>query len=184
MTEQQDFRKLGYVGSLKPAVDRNDWFTPAKYIEAARAVLGEIEFDPYSDPVANETVKALRIRTKLDDSNEPWPDVKTVFMNPPYQRGMVEVAVNRFIDEYIQRDFSGIVLVNNATETKWFQSLLYHADALCLIDHRIAFNQVDGKAVSGNTRGQAFFYFDGKDWDNRVFRFMKNFEQFGFVVKL
>ncbi len=184
MSEQQDFRKLGYVGSLKPAVDRNDWFTPALYIEAARAVLGDIEFDPYSDPIANKTVKAKIIRTKLDDGDEPWPDVKTVFMNPPFGKGMIEAAVKQFCYELERQLFSGIVLVNNATETKWFQTLLHHADALCLTDHRIAFNQVDGKAVSGNTRGQAFFYFDGKDWDNRVFRFMNNFEQFGFVAKL
>ncbi len=186
MTEQQDFRKLGYVGSLNPAVDRNDWFTPAKYIEAARAVLGEIEFDPYSDPVANETVKAKIIRTKLDNKGQWWPSVRTVWMNPPYGKGVIDKAVKEFLYELNRLKFYGIVLVNNATETKWFQSLLSKADSVCFTNHRIAFNQVDGKAVSGNTRGQAFFYFgyhyldyadlEGKD------RFKCEFEKFGFVV--
>jgi hypothetical protein len=179
MSEQQDFRKLGYVGSLNPVVDRNDWFTPAKYIEAARVVLGEIEFDPYSDPVANETVKALKIRTKLDNSNSPWPDVRTVWMNPPYQRGMVEKAVFEFIGEQDRQNFQGIILVNNATETRWCQALMKNAHAACFTDHRIAFNQVDGKAVSGNTRGQIFFYFGGPFG---LSQFYREFGQFGYTV--
>jgi hypothetical protein len=36
----------------------NEWFTPAAYVEMARAALGEIDFDPASHAVAQQTVRA------------------------------------------------------------------------------------------------------------------------------
>lgn len=117
---------------------------------------GDIEFDPYSDAIANQTVKANQFRSKEDDQGAAWPDVKTVFMNPPYSRGSVDRAVTELTVEWRKQKFSAIVLVNNATETKWFQLLLLYANGICLTHHRIAFYSVDGKAVSGNPRGQTF----------------------------
>ena len=45
---------LAYTGS-KPGTkrDSNAWFTPAKYIDSVRAVLGTIELDPFSSIEAN-----------------------------------------------------------------------------------------------------------------------------------
>lgn len=182
---QQDFNKLGYIGMSQPrSVDRGEWYTPARYIESVRAVLGEIDFDPYSDEIANLVVGAYRIRTKdtPPSCREYLPkngrySCRTVFCNPPYGRGLIEKAVGEFITEFARLRFEGIMLVNNATETKWFQMLLHHASALCLTDHRIAFYNVDGKAVSGNTRGQAFIYF-GENSD----RFLTEFSKFGFTT--
>jgi hypothetical protein len=184
MSVKQSASVLGYVG-MSQSVDRNEWYTPIPYIDAVRHVLGEIDFDPYSDAIAQKTVQARRFRTKEDDQGS-WPDVKTVFMNPPYSRGLVKKAVYEFIIELRKQKFSAIVLTNNATETQWFQLLLLHADALCLTNHRIAFYSADGKAVSGNTRGQAFFYFG-----NQVRTFQMTFNSpkmglpdFGFICKL
>ena len=174
---KQSASVLGYAGNKK-SVDRNDWYTPDEYLSSVRLALGEIDFDPYSDIVANATVQANFFRTK-DCDQGAWPKAKTVFMNPPYSRGLVDKAVNEFLHELRKQQFSAIVLTNNATETKWFQALLLYANAVCLTDHRIAFYSVDGKAVSGNTRGQAFFYF-GNDFT----RFYTAFCGFGFTVRL
>lgn len=174
---KQSASVLGYAGNKK-SVDRNDWYTPDEYLYSVRMALGEIDFDPYSDIVANATVQANFFRTKGCDQGA-WPKVKTVFMNPPYGRGLVERAVYELIEEWRKQDFTAIVLTNNATETKWFQLLLLYANAVCLTDHRIAFYSVDGKAVSGNTRGQAFFYF-GTDFQ----RFYTAFCGFGYTFPL
>lgn len=178
-----DPKQLGYVGSVTPAADRdsNDWHTPAKYIEAAKAALGRIDLDPFSSAKANETVQAARFFTVADDAlgDTPW-NAGTLFMNPPYGKGVMDAAINRFLTEWTQRHFQeAIVLVNNATETQWFQSLMSECAAVCFTDHRIAFVSPDNKQESGNTRGQAFFYF-GDLWGP----FNQVFTQFGAVCKV
>jgi hypothetical protein len=37
-----------------------EWYTPAEFVEAARAVLGEFDLDPASSERAQQTVKARR----------------------------------------------------------------------------------------------------------------------------
>lgn len=162
-----DPRQLGYIGSATPVAERdaNDWHTPAKYIAAVKSVMGGIDLDPFSSAQANETVQAARFFTVADDAftpEVPWRAVR-LFMNPPYGRGVIDAAVNRFLSEWFAGSFQeAVALVNNATETQWFQSLMSECSAVCFTDHRIAFVSPDNKQESGNTRGQAFFYFGGR----------------------
>ncbi len=60
-------------------------YTPAVYIDAGRHVLGDIDLDPASCAVANQTVRARRYYTAADNGLErPWGG--RVFMNPPNNR--------------------------------------------------------------------------------------------------
>lgn len=184
-----DPRKLGYVGSAPNAArDSDAWFTPQKYVDAARAALGGIiALDPFSSDAANRVVRADRYFTESDNAfvKEWFPSsvqdsVRTVWMNPPYGASLISEAMSKFLAEFEAQSFdSGIVLVNNATETKWFQKALSRAAAVTFTDHRISFWNADGKAVSGNTRGQAFFYFGDDPSD-----FLRYFHQFGFACPL
>lgn len=186
-----DPRRLGYVGSVPQGPrDSDAWFTPAKYVLAARQSLGGyISLDPFSSIEANKVVQADRFLTESDDAfKQDWfPRVRTederprtVWMNPPYGAGLVTDAVTLFLNHYQAGLFDrGIILVNNATETKWFQKALTRASALTLTNHRISFWNADGKAVSGNTRGQAFFFF-GEDPGG----FIQVFSDFGFSCPL
>jgi len=154
-----DKSKMAYA-CKQEGRNSNAWFTPSKYIESARAVLGNIDLDPFSDDHANLVVKAGKYYTVEDNAfRKPWK-CGTLWMNPPYSGAECKAAVFKFLAEWNLEHFeSGIFLVNNATETQWFQQVLKSCDAVCFTNHRISFWNADGKEISGNTRGQAFFYF-------------------------
>lgn len=126
-----------------------EWYTPAYIIETAREVLGSINLDPASSDLANETVQATQYYTVEDDGlTQDWPLV-TTFMNPPYARGVIEPFINKFVESVNRGGHpGGIVLVNNSTETRWFQALLQASSAICLVRGRIRFLK------GGNESGQ------------------------------
>lgn len=179
-----DPRQLGYIGTATPVAERdsNDWHTPAKYIAAVKSVMGGIDLDPFSSAQANETVQAARFFTADDDAftaDVSWRAMR-LFMNPPYGRGVIDAAITRFLSAWAAREFQqAVVLVNNATETHWFQSLMQECAAVCFTDHRIAFVSPDNKQESGNTRGQAFFYFG-----DRFGPFSDAFYRFGAIARV
>lgn len=160
--------------------DSDSWFTPPEYVEAARLTLDGIDLDPFSSPEANETVKARRFYTVRDNAFGKQWRAKRVWMNPPYSKGLCPAAVDKLLEEFKSgRVENAIVLVNNATDTKWYSKLAKEAWSVCLTDHRIAFWNADGKKVSGNTRGQAFFLLTRDQETVRVFAEM--FRKFGNV---
>jgi ParB family chromosome partitioning protein len=174
---------LGYIGRTpgSEARDSDSWNTPARYLDAARGVLGGIDLDPYSSVAANERVGARIFFTaqRPAPAGPKWPEVSSCWMNPPYSGALVLEACQQFVAAFHSGRFqAGIVLVNNATETRFFQLLLGTATAVCFTNHRIGFENIDGKRVSGNTRGQAFLYF-GPD----ATRFARVFADFGTVLR-
>lgn len=175
--------RLGYVGRTPThkARDADSWFTPPEYLDSVRAVIGRIGLDPFSSEVANEVVGARRIFTSSESAfDHEWKLRKGegVFMNPPYSAGLCARAVNRFIDQFEAGRFAeGIVLVNNATDTRWFSSLIRRCSSACFTHHRISFWNSDKKHVSGNTRGQVFLYFG-----TRTHEFGQIFSKHGFVM--
>lgn len=180
-TSHADPRQLAYVGKQPGVIrDSNEWYTPAEYIEAARTVMDGIDFDPFSSEEANKTVRAGNYFSMITDAlKAQWPiHHRTIFMNPPYGAGVINRAIDRFISE-LPHCKAAIVLVNNATETAWFQALASECNAMCLVAKRIAFISPDGKAVSGNTRGQVFFYFGNREW-----RFQGEFAKFGLIAQV
>jgi len=160
----------------------NEWYTPPHIVEAAREVLGgRIDFDPFSSEAANAVVKASLFLTKEDDALDfPWSP-GTCFVNPPYERGVIGKAIEKTVWHLNQRQNTGIVLVNAATDAAWFQLLLDNASAVCFLRKRLKFIDGVGGSVkgNGNTRAQALFYF-GCD----IERFAGVFEDAGAVIFL
>lgn len=117
----------------------NEWYTPEEYIQPFRDMVGGIDVDPASCEFANRQVKAKKFYSiDQDGLTKTWKG--NVWLNPPYGSG----AVEPFIDKLIQEIESGrvshmAVLVNNATETKWFQRLLANVQAVCFLASRIKF---------------------------------------------
>ena len=181
-----DVSRLGYVGAVPGKRDSDSWFTPDEYVDAARVALGgTIALDPFSPDVANERIRAARYFTEEDDAFvQDWSaalapaESRTVWMNPPYSGALCSAAVSRFLDEFEAGTFDhGVFLVNNATDTKWFQRAMTVSSALLFTAGRISFWNAHGKKKSGNTRGQAFLYFG-----NRPALFAEAFKEYGTTV--
>ena len=153
----------------------NEWYTPAKYIEAARAVLGTIDLDPASCAEADVVVGAGTYLTEDDDGmGHPWHGA--VWLNPPYGR-IAGDFITRLVDEYdAGRTTAAIALVNaHCTDTTWFQRLWDHT--LCFTHHRIDFARGTDRR-SGSTHGSVFAYLGGDPQS-----FAEHFAQFGAVVR-
>ena len=137
----------------------NEWYTPAHIIAAARVVLGEIDLDPASSAIANETVKATRFYTAADDGlKQGWSG--RVWMNPPYSLSLIGPFMEKLVSEVAVGNVTqALCLTNNATEVGWFQTTFTAASAVCFPRSRVKFI-VPGKGVGGSPlQGQALFYF-------------------------
>jgi hypothetical protein len=174
-TRQYPLTASNHISS-SDGYDGDEWYTPAEYTEAARRVMGGIDLDPASTPFANETVQAETIYTKEDDGlSVQW--YGRVFLNPPYSYPKVEQFTTRLIDEAAAGNISqAILLVNNSSDTDWFQALLARFPA-CFTDGRVRFYRDTGEYF-GTRQGQTFFYIG----PNRE-KFNAVFGAYGVVVK-
>ena len=156
----------------------NEWYTPDEFIEAARHVMGRIDLDPASNAIANEHVKATTYYSIDDDGlTKEWSG--KVWMNPPYEGKLIIQFIETLNAEFVAgRVTEAVVLVNNATETKWFQSLARHASAVCFPQSRIKF-WYPGKTEAAPLQGQAFLYLGV---NSRAF--IAVFQSFGFCAEV
>lgn len=159
--------------------ESNEWYTPEKYIDYTKDVLGEIDLDPASSDKANEVVCAKEIFTERENAlTKQW--YGKVFLNPPYGTKDGESMAGMFCQKAIAEYESGrveecIILVNSVHSQKW-QSPLYKFP-VCFVDHRIQFQAGDG-SENKNPTFQNIFVYLGKN----VNAFADAFKNLGHVM--
>lgn len=161
--------------SADPSYDGDEWYTPAAFLDLVHAVMGGIDLDPATCEEAQATVQAHRYFTKEDDGLAcEWNG--RVFMNPPYSTPAIQKFTAKVLEEFdAGRVTEAIVLTNNSSETRWFQSLLARC-VVCFPASRLQFWRA-GADVFGARQGQAVFYL-GPNRD----RFAETFAAEGTVV--
>jgi DNA N-6-adenine-methyltransferase Dam len=165
----------------------NEWYTPVKYIEAAREVMGSIDLDPASCELANQTVKAARYYTKSENGLMlPW--YGNVWLNPPYgsineSRKMgLPAFMGKLVCEYLSGNINqAIALATSRPACKWFDPLWQFS--LCFVNHDIQFellernkHRYNGKVT--HIHGSIFVYLGSREQE-----FVKVFSKFGHIVK-
>ena len=152
----------------------NEWYTPSRYIESARIVMGGIGLDPATSEIANERVKADCIFTeKTNGLTQVW--FGNIWMNPPYSSSLIGDFIEKLQTEEFEQ---AIVLVNNATETKWGNKLLSIADAVCFHKGRIRYLKPDGTLKDSPLQGQMFAYLGAN-----IKLFIDEFSKYGVCLK-
>jgi len=156
----------------------NEWYTPEEYIAAAVRVMGGIDLDPASNPTANDNVGAATFYTAQDNGLvQPWHG--RLWMNPPYAQPLIGQFAERMAEQYQDGNVkAAVVLVNNGTETVWFQKLAASASAVCFPKGRIKFWHPEKVGAAAPLQGQAFLYLGSSPED-----FAQEFGCFGFVMR-
>jgi ParB family chromosome partitioning protein len=167
--------KLRDLSGVKGSVTV-EWYTPSRYIEAARLVLGGIDLDPASSAEANKTVKAASFFSEEDNGlTREWQG--RVWLNPPYGKG-TGLFISKLVEEYELGRVTAAVLLINAYgfDSAWFQPLWDHL--LCFTDHRIVFTSPQ-RGTGGPANANLFAYLG-----NAEQRFLDVFSEFGHIVRV
>ena len=171
LVQQVTTKKKAHVSNNS---GNNEWYTPPKYLDSARVVMGCIDLDPASSIIANERVQAGSIFTAEEDGlQQDW--FGNIWMNPPYAQPLIQ----HFCEKLTTEDYDqAIVLVNNATETKWGNTLLSVCTAVCFPKGRIRFVAPDGRIGDAPLQGQMIVYIGCN-----IEKFINEFSKYGVCLK-
>jgi len=119
----------------------NEWYTPKWLVDKALEVLGTIDVDPASNPLANKWIKARRYYF-TDGLSMPW--FGNVWLNPPrgVENGKSVQGVwgNRMEQLYTKGDiFQGILLIRAVQGYDWYEQLVDKADRVAFLRERVKF---------------------------------------------
>lgn len=165
------------------ASNSNEWYTPTKYIEAARSVMDRIDLDPASCEKANQIVRASRYYTEQENGlTRPWSG--RIWLNPPYSASpaipMPQFTWAQKLLTYYHRGQveQAVLLIMACVKQKWFHDLWAMIDApICFTSKRIYFLRPAGPPKE--LRESTCFIYLGPNEQ----KFIETFSQFGTIAK-
>lgn len=112
---------------------RDDWATPPDLFATL-----DTEFHFTLDAAASPTnTKVASFYSTADDGlAQPWNG--TVWVNPPYGKGIIDRWVNKAIQSAAQ-GATVVMLVPARPGSRWFTQLIHHADEIRFLNRRVTF---------------------------------------------
>lgn len=153
-----------------------EWYTPARYIEMARRVMGGIDLDPCSSFAANERIRATQFFDKENDGlTHLWRG--RIWMNPPYSKATKAFVAKLLFEHRCAHIEQAIVLLSvNTLDRGWFAPLWDFC--LCFHYGRVKFDSPDPAVeISTPPLGSVFVYIG-----TNVTGFVGEFSQVGACV--
>jgi len=121
-----------------PEVTGDDYYTDRRIIEAARSLMGAIDLDPASHPVANGLVGAREIYTIRDDGlSHTWTG--RVWVNPPF--GQWELWAPKIVHEWSSGrvETMCVLAATRSITAQCFSPLLAACTSAVILHGRIPF---------------------------------------------
>ena len=122
----------------------NEWYTPTRLIDVLEQALGRFDLDPCAEtdnPQLARSRASICYSEKDNGLNKPW--FGTVFVNPPYGRGIAK-WVEKCRTEYEDgRADSVIALLASRTDTAWWHEHIEGKAQTFFLRGRLKFG--DGK---------------------------------------
>ncbi len=139
-------------------ITADDYYTPAHLIQAVRDVMGDIDLDPASHPLANKVVRASRFFQKSEDGlRQRWSG--RVWLNPPFSEWQ---SFGEKLCREIDNISEACVLVSAPTITAaYFEPLLRRTSCVCVLTGRLVFwgPQVEDGRGAGAPSGHLALYY-------------------------
>lgn len=163
----------------------NEWYTPHRYIEAARTVMGSIDLDPASCEVANEIVRAKHYYIQEEDGlKQVWSG--NIWLNPPYgkinNKSTIELWIKRLIREYETGNVTSAILLTTCdSDNQWFQLLWNYL--ICFTNHNVHFFKPINGEIRKDSRSTQMFGTVFTYLGNNEEKFIEVFSQFGTVAR-
>ncbi len=156
---------LTYAQLINQDSGNSEYLSPIEIVNAAREVMGGIDFDPFSSDKANKRINAMFYSTKdLDAFNTNWHG--RVWMNHPFGRSYNKLAIERLVNDYCERTIKQACCITYAaTSEKWFQPLMEYPQ--CYLSPRTNYYLPNGTKKKGVTKGSVVTYL-GKNVDKFI----------------
>lgn len=143
-------------GFLEGEVTGDDFYTDARIIECARAVMGGIDLDPASHPAANRVVRAAMFFTLVDNGLvQQWHG--RVWCNPPFAKW--DLWVPKLLEEWQSGRIEEmcVLIATRSLTTRCVAPALESSAAICILTGRIPF--WGPKATNSPDDGHAILYY-------------------------
>lgn len=145
--------------------DTPEWYTPADIVQRATKVLDGIDLDPCSN-TGTPNVPAEEHFTEADDGlARDWHG--TVYMNPPYGRGIDQWASKLVTEHEDGRVTAAVALVPARTDTQWFR--IFRDHPVCFLTGRLRFLTSEGETDPAPFPSAAIYLGDREDLFAEVF---------------
>jgi hypothetical protein len=155
---ERALKALEVVNTVQPTKEKPsvEWYTPPEFVDMARLVLGGIDLDPASNPIAQGWVKAEKYYTKDDDGlAQPWAG--RVWCNPPYGK-FSKLFMERALEFYQSGQVTDCIFLVNRTGAAWYIDLTQQFTAVCQVRKRISFWTPEGKPEGSPRYYNDFLY--------------------------